>query len=343
MVTVRDIAAAANVSPMTVSNVINGHQDRVSTHTEKRVRAIMKEMGYVPSAQARALSSNRSNVIALVFQSHSDDDPAGTNPYDAAVIAQVERLTTSAGRYLMIHGSDDVAKTTDKLKSWNVDGAIVLGTVATEVDALQRHSGIPMVFLDNYSSTPGISTVGIDDRKGGYLAGRHLLELGHRDIGFVCPGMQQGGVVEQRYEGFCRALAEYSQGSSQVRVYECDGTFESGVSLAGELAHDAARPTALFATADIIALGLLKGFLSNDLQVPRDVSLVGFDGLDATLYVTPCLTTVGQDVRAKVGIAVATLFSLIDGEHQDEQTRPTLDVVLLERETVGPPCRGAHT
>lgn len=337
MTTVRDIAREAGVSAMTVSNVINGRYDKVSAATVRRVREIMDRRGFVPSASARALSRNSSNIVALVYQAEpAVSDPLG-NPHDAAFVGEVERETSRSGRYLMIRAAENVVKTAVNLKSWRVDGAIFLGTIGDEVDELREHYDIPMVFVDNYSSSPEVYNVGIDDFRGGYLAGQHLLAAGHETFAFVGPEIDSAGVIRERYNGFSTAISEAGYAPGGITVIRCLPHFLEGLETARRLAGDPARPTGIFTTADIIAIGLLKGFLTSGVRVPQDVSLIGFDDMEETTHVMPSVSTIRQNVAAKARAAVQTLLGLIEGGSETLARRITLDVELVERETVGPP------
>jgi hypothetical protein len=144
-----------------------------------------------------------------------------------------------------------------------------------------------MVFVDNHGASPHISNVGIEDRLGGYLAGRHLIEAGHRRIGFVGPTFDKPGVIRERHAGFMQALTESGLSLRREHVVRCDAGFDAAIAAAQQVLAAPQRPTAIFATADIIAAGLLKGFLRAGVAVPDQMSLIGFDDLEVSRYVTP--------------------------------------------------------
>ena len=171
-------------------------------------------------AAASALSSKRSDIIALVYPSTAE--PLAT--HDAAFIGAVEHHVRAAERHLMIWATEDAVKTADKLRSWRVDGAIFYGTLGSEVDDLDRRLHIPLVFVDNYSDSPRVNRVGIDDYQGGRLAAEHLIEAGHRTLGFVGPLRHDVGVVRERYRGFQAAIGAADERVDELRV-ECDPTF----------------------------------------------------------------------------------------------------------------------
>lgn len=336
MATLRDIAALVGVSTMTVSNVINGRYDKVSPTTVDRVLQTVREMDYVPNASARSLAAKRSNLIALVFPD-APQSMALANPHDSVFVGEVERHVSRSGRNLIIHSAESVMSTAANLNSWNVDGAILLGTVNEEVNELRERCNIPMVFVDNYSSSPAISRVGIDDYQGGYLAGRHLIDLGHTHLGFVGPTVSERSVVRERYLGFLKAAAEAGLAIAESATYQVDPVFEQAQKLAEHLSADPARPTGIFATADVLALGLVKGFSTNGIDVPSQVSIVGFDDVPEAEHSMPSLSTIRQDVPQKALASVEMLLRLMLTWPQADPERLALQVTLALRQTTAPP------
>jgi LacI family transcriptional regulator len=332
--TIRDIAAEAGVSAMTVSNVINGRSEKVSRATAERVRAIMRQRGFVPNGPATALSANRSNIVALVHAGKVGRRQP--SPHDSIFVDEVERRLTAAGRYLMVRSADDVAMTAAELRSWRIDGAIILGTFTSDADDAQETLAMPLVFVDNYSTSRQIHRVGIDDYLGGLLAGRHLLAAGHRELALVAPGVDQPGVIRQRYAGFRAAVEEAGLPADRISLIDCEPFFDDGLALGTRLATTPDLPTGIFATADIIAIGLLKGMLEAGLSVPADVSIVGFDDLPEARYVTPSLTTIRQDIPAKAEASVQALLGVV--EDRPAVPEPVcLGVALVERGSVAGP------
>lgn len=324
---------------MTVSNVINGRDHKVSAAMRKQVLEKIDELEFVPDASARLLRTGRSNIIALVYPS----EPALlSNQHDAVLLGAVEQHVSEGDRHLMIWAAKNVGITAGNLRRWRIDGAICYGTYNTEADDLQRKSDVPIVFVDNYSESPSVKRVRVDDYRGGELAARRLLEAGHRRLGFVGPPIDEVGVVSERYRGFRAAIAAAGERVDQVRV-ECAPRFQDAAECVRELSTRADPPTGLFAAADIIALGLLHGFLGEGIGVPDQVSLIGFDDIPEAARGlpsrgVPALTTIHQDVAKKARAAVEMLDDLIERDG-DVANRPPLPVELVERDSVGPPPR----
>lgn len=335
MTTLRDVAQAAGVSTMTVSNVVNGRLGKVSPATVTRVQAIVAELGYVPNASARALSGRASGIVALVYPDVDPSQPALANPHDAVFVGEVQRHVAAAGRYLMIHAARDVARTAADLRTWDVDGAIFLGTFGSEVDGLHERSRVPMVFVDNYSASGRVGTVRIDDERGGRLAAARLVEAGHTRVAFAGPAAAEEGVVRRRLDGLTAALRDAGLDLDPSLVLTCGTSFDAGRDLAATLVEHPARPTAVLATSDVVALGLLQGLADCGRRVPDDMSVVGFDDLPEGQRSTPPLTTVRQDVPAKARASVDLLLGEMTSE-DGAARQVVLDVELVDRGSVGP-------
>ncbi|WP_406247898.1 LacI family DNA-binding transcriptional regulator [Microbacterium sp. M] len=336
MVTIADIARVCGVSKMTVSNVLNARDGRVSAATRKRVLEAAAELNYQPSAAARSLSVARSEIISLVYYAAAEGDLGLSNPHDAMLLGEIERHVSAAGKHLMIHAATDAADTARRLRSWNVDGAVFLGVLADEVEQLRLHQDVPMVFIDAYTDAE-VATVGIDDAQGSYAATRHLLDAGHREIAFVGPGASSAGVINARFTGFARALAEEGMSADPQRVI-ANLTFADADAAAEDLLGRTPRFTAAVVTADILAIGLIKAFARRGIRVPEDFSLVGFDDLPIAEMVTPSLSTVRQDIAEKARAAVELLMDQLDGRR--DPRRIILDPQLLVRDSVAPPAHG---
>lgn len=329
----RDVAKAAGVSKMTVSNVLNGHRDRVSEATTARVMDVVQRLGYVPNASARALSVASSGIIAVVYQRLPAEVLPLTNPHDSLLLGEIERQVSEAGHYLMVRSGYRPIDSASSLRSWNVDGAIFLNTAVEDIETMKSRHDIPLVFVDNYSDSPLISTVGVDDFHGGYLAGKHLIAAGHRDMCFIAPAQTRNQVMEQRLSGFRSALAAEAD-TPPPRLIDCPLDYQSALALGEGLSADLGPVTAIFAPADLIAVALVKGLIRGGVDVPHRVSVVGFDDLPISAQVTPELSTIHQDVTEKARISVELLLRLLAAGPDAPNERISLPVQLVERQTV---------
>jgi len=331
-ITLKDVADEAGVSLMTVSNVVNGNHAKVSGATIARVQEIITRRGYVPSASARSLAAKSSRLIGLLVPS-GDDQSLTLSPHNVAVFGVLERQLRDRGYHLLFRGVSSPAEVDVALKSWNLDGAVLLGFLDEDVEVFVSSAGTPILALDSYSVSPKARGVRSDDFEGGRLAAAHLLDRGHRRILFAGPAFSDIGVVRQRFEGFLRAhrVAGVDWNPSDQAALET--TYPRGISLGQTLRERYPQVTAVFATADILAVGVMEGLRLAGARVPGDVSVVGFDNVDIGLYVTPKLTTIAQDDVAKASAAVRMLLAEIEGGAT--ATAPVVvGVELVERESV---------
>lgn len=330
-VTLRDIADEAGVSMMTVSNVINGNRARVSPQTIERVRRIVAERGYVPSASARSLAARSSRLIGLLVPA-ADEDSLTLSPHTGAILGQIERALRKRGYHLLLRGIAHPDEVGEALQSWSLDGAVLLGFLDEEIDALDVP--VPVLAIDSYSRNALATGVRSDDFAGGRLAAAHLLDLGHRDIVFAGPSFSDVGVVHQRFEGFRQAFTDRGLSFSGP-VATVNTTHAGGRELGLRLRAEHPGATAVFATADVLAIGIMAGLGEAGVRVPSEVSVVGFDDLDLSAIVTPKLTTVAQDIPTKAAMAIDLLLTAIEKRDRPAEA-VTLDVHLVERESTAP-------
>jgi LacI family transcriptional regulator len=334
-VTLKDLAAEAGVSLMTVSNVINGNHARVSEATLARVREIVDQRGYVANASARSLAASSSHMIGLLVPSSKSENLLDLNPHAVQLFGFLERALRQRGYHLLFRGISELGDIDVATRSWNLDGTVLLSFIDEDVDRLGPEHETPIVALDSYSANPHTTGVRSDDYAGGRLAAEHLLALGHRRIGFASPGFTEVGLVRQRFNGFKAALDSAGVRWNPRDRFDGAVSWDAGYALGRRMARRASRPSAVFATADILAAGIVAGLQAEGLSVPHDMSVVGFDDIDLARYVTPALTTVRQDVEAKGTYAAGLLLEEISGERPPGQA-VVIPVDLLTRGSTGP-------
>ena len=335
MITIKDIAAEAGVSVMTVSNVINNNHARVSPATEQRIRAIMEKHNYVPNMAARSLISKSSHIIAVLLPIwHASTASMLLDPYTGQLVGYLEELLREKEYYVMICSFETVEQVLAIQKTWQMDGMIL---VMPHEDKLTRgliqKSQAPLVVFDRYYDDLQMLSVCLDDRKGEYAATKYLLELGHRKIGFAAPSIYESSVIQDRFHGYLDALGEYGIAERQDWLFDNVVHQEGGEAVASALAEMRDKPTAIVATADLLACGIVKGCQERGIRVPSEMSVIGFDDSMPARLITPELTTVGQDIREKAATGVRLLLQAIeDNSFRDEHI--VLDVKLVERHSV---------
>lgn len=330
-ISMKDVAALARVSLGTVSNVVNS-PDLVSAPTRERVETAIAKLGWVPNTSARQLRAGRSSSIGLVVMDIA-------NPFFTDVLLGVEDFVLSRGYSVQVGNSasqpnreDDQLRLFEQQRVRGVLCAPLWG-VSDRVDDLRRR-GIPVVLVDRAGAASGFCSVSVDDVEGGRLAVDHLIQLGHRSIAVVGgPGRLQQ--IRDRRLGADLARAEHGDEVNLLVLSTTGLDTVSGVLAADELVAmpDRERPTAVFAANDLLAIGLLQGFVTHGLRVPEDMALIGYDDIMFAAAAAVPLSSVRQP-RTDLGRRAAELlFEEIEAaeedhlhEHQDVRFVPTLVV-----------------
>lgn len=329
----KTIAEKAGVSTATVSNVINGNHHKVSQKTLLKVQKIIEENNYQPNATARSLASKESKIIGVVIPHVSLDENLLSNPHDARILALLENYIRKQGYYLMVRCVEKCEEIEPLFSTWNVDGVIIFGTFKKDVEEMQGRLDVPIVYIDTYAEGIKIANVGIDDYKGGYLAARYLLGKGHKEIAFVGPDFERPGVIRQRYKGFCDACAERGIELTQDHIFQTDTIYRSGVSVGQKIAISDIKFTAVAAMSDIVAFGIMEGLRVCGLNVPNDISVIGFDNLTECRYSYPKMTSVAPKVEEQARLVGEYLFKMIHDKKQ-MVINEKLDVEIVERQSV---------
>jgi len=333
MVTLKDIAAEAGVSITTVSNVVHNRKSRVSPELVKKIWEIIQREHYVPSMSARSLANDHSFIIGVI--THLTPQNTGStmsDPFFSAFVDSIEKRTRAEGYYLMVRSVETAAELDALSRSWRLSGLVLTGMFQDDFFDATLNLDIPFVLIDSYVDHPGVCSIGLEDEKGGYIATKHLLENGHRAIAFTSPSIRPGGVIEQRLLGYRRALAEYGVAFDPSLVFTQEITVEEGKKL-GRRLSEKPEITGIFASADILAAGIMAGLSERGVSVPRDKSIVGFDDNYLSQLTLPGLTTVHQDADQK-GI-LATDMILAQLRHEEPaQKNVILPVRLVERGSV---------
>jgi LacI family transcriptional regulator len=335
MITLKDIAQEAGVSTATVSHVVNRVSSRVSDKTEIRIRKIIEKRQYVPNTPARILAAKSSRIIAGILVA-----PPGRNiledPYNAAFFGEVVRAVQERNYYLMIRYEDSYEEVVQNLRSWNVDGAIFIGTMDADVKKLQEAVRMPLIFTDSYSNLARINNVGINDFQGGRLAAEYFLRQGHERLGFASFFFRDGtqSVISRRLDGFRSALEEHRITLPSTRIFRLDPADPDSLSRAGKmLSAQKSDITGLFVSSDLLAAALMDNLKSQGVRIPGDISLIGFDDLPVSRHCDPKLTTIWQNIPQKARIAAELLFRQIEKNNAGRENI-TLEPELVERDSV---------
>ena len=311
--TVKDVAALANVSPKTVSNVLGGTVG-VAPDTRSRVESAIEHLGYVPNLAARGLRSGRTGIVALVM-------PELRTPFSAEVSQDFVELAHERGLAVQIEQSwNDLDRTRELMAAARrhlVDGVVMNPVTVEQRDVVLTGGAgaVPLVMLGEVLQDD-VDQVWVDGVDAGYRITRHLLGLGHRRIAMLgAPGPGRDTVTGAlRRDGFRAALAAAGVAPDPALEVPCDRWTSKG-------GHDAmvallatGRPfDAVFCATDSIALGALSALWRAGVRVPGDVSVAGFDDIDEAAYASPPLTTVRFDKRAYAAAALEHVVARIEG------------------------------
>jgi LacI family transcriptional regulator len=334
-VSIKDVAREAGVSTTTISYVLNNRLDQnISHETTARVLDVVKKLGYVPNLSARSLISRKSNLIGVIIpQTEPGKEFMFSNPFYGEFLSSVEYTARQNGYHLLISGTEKDQSYMAIARNRDVDGIIIVGTYPSEYLEELKQIGVPAILVDAYITDGSFPAIGIDDRLGGLMATRYLLQKGHRRIAFVSGVLMKDGVIEKRFLGYRDALAEADVPYESDYVYTGSVGYEYGMQAAKEMQCRGNRETAAFVTADIMAMGFVKGQRILGRTVPGDISVVGFDDLYLATICDPSLTTIHQDIQLKGEMAVRMVIEANrkkDGKKQDI----LLPVSLVERDSV---------
>ena len=234
--------------------------------------------------------------------------------------------------YLMLRTVEDSTDLLSFLRNWNIDGMFFTGLFEDEFFDTLSTVDVPVVLIDSYINHPNMQNVGLEDFKGGYLATKYLIENGHRNIAFASPQIRNHGVVEERLRGYRQALEEFHIPFQDRFLFQGEFDVQSDMRLSRQIAAHK-EITAVFATADILAAGIIAGLHESGLDVPNDISVVGFDDVTLCQLISPTLTTIHQDAAEKGKAAVEFMMNRLKNNPVEENQK-ILPVHLIERKSV---------
>ncbi|WP_433170310.1 LacI family DNA-binding transcriptional regulator [Actinoallomurus sp. CA-150999] len=326
-VTLGEIAAAANVSVPTVSKVINGRSD-VAAETRTRVESLLHEYGYLrPQRRSR-----RAGLIDLLFTDLSPWAVEIIRGAEEAALAAKSRIAVS-----VIPSEQDADRWVRSLSRGRTDGVIL---VLTELP--QRHRKrlaelhADLVIVDPVGQPdPDVPSIGAANWAGGLAATEHLIQLGHRRIGTIT-GRPRVLCSQARLDGYRAALERAGIEVDPALIAPGDFHYESALEAARTMLELPDPPTAIFAASDVQAMGVYEAARLNGLRMPEDLSVVGFDDVPMSRWMSPPLTTLRQPLAEMAALAVRTLVS---GDSADFNHRVELSTNLVIRSSTAPPAR----
>lgn len=329
------VAQRAKVSKATVSRVMNGTAN-VSPETAERVRRAVEELNFYPDINAQTLGSGRSGLYGLII---SDI----TNPYFPELVKAFEDMAVEHGQDVLISNTDydpaRMERCVVRMLQRQVDGVAIM-TSEMEESLIQSFSArqIPTVFMDTQTTAPNAVVVNVDYAAGVRQSLQHLFSLGHKRIAFISGPLKLSS-ARIRYEAFLEELREHGIEKDDRLIEEGDHRTDGGHEAMKRILARGMKPTAVFASNDLTAIGAMGALHEAGYAVPQDISVVGFDDIQLSAYTSPTLTTLHVPRRELAATAFRSLF-----RHRDEplrkRTQPHSESVitprLIVRESTGP-------
>ena len=308
---IREVALGAGVSIATVSRVVNGIST-VAPELAERVWGVIREVGYVPNTQARALVSGRSRLLGLVVSEI-------TNPFFPELVQEFENLAVDQGYEVFIGSTNYEGARTEalirRMLQRSVDGVAIM-TFGIEEELIQKlvARAFPLVFVDAGPDMPNIRVLKVNYGEGIREAVQHLAALGHRQIAFISGPLQMRSAVARR-DAFLSSMAELGLTVPPAHLVEGTHAMEGGIKAAEQLLSIADLPTAIMCSNDMTAIGVLHGLHHTTHPVPLDISVVGFDDIHLAQFMLPPLTTIQMSCKQLATAAVQALRAGIEANH----------------------------
>ena len=319
--TIRDVAAQAGVSVATVSKVVNRRYG-VSAATLDRVQKVVDELGYQSSIVASSLRSHRTNVLGVLV--------ADLEPFSTELLKGAARAVRGTGYELVIYSAGGTAA---ERVGWErrylsrLGGTLIDGAVLVTPTVVDTQTGLPVVAVDPHTGPSPVPTVAADNLRGARLATEYLLGLGHRRVAFI-GGRADLQSARLRLLGYQQALTAASVPEAPELVVEGDFSQERARELTLSLFRLDDPPSAVFASNDLAALGVLDAAAHVGLSVPRELSVVGFDNVPESVLSRPTLTTVAQPIQQMGHRALTMLVAQLNGEAVEEHVILPTELVL---------------
>ncbi|MSR91373.1 LacI family transcriptional regulator [Clostridiaceae bacterium WCA-383-APC-5B] len=333
--TIKDVAKEAGVSTATVSYVIN-NLDKIKPDTRERVLAAIKKLNYTPNSAARSLAKKEAKQIALImpFEDKSKRSILTENPFFQEFIGGVQYKCSETGYNATILGIDNEQRFSELINSGDLTGIIVLGYIGENNYRLLSKLNLPTILVDQERNENCFTNLLADDENGGLIGAEYLINNGHTKIGFAAGNFWSTPIYQYRFNGFRKALSLHNINFNPALIFQDEISYDDGFKLASKIKDNLDNMTALFCASDILALGIIKGLHSLGINVPEDISIIGFDNIKHSQFFIPGLTTINQDIFSKGEKAVDIIINKVSSSEKLQNETIISNVSLVERESV---------
>lgn len=337
-ITISDIARISGYSKTAVSFAFNS-PEKIGAEACAHILSVAKQLDFVPNPLARSLSLGRHKAIGFLLP--QDINKSLSNPYILQVIKGIGTVCQDKGYMLTIipplHNSIPEA-----VKNATVDGIITMGYfIDLGISDILRQRRLPVISIDGEANgeTPSVT---IDDEEAAFMQMNSVLELGHRKIAIVTlpqeafakEGDKKSRSIEKRKAGYAKALKSYHLNWDDVIIeYNSEVSYEAGLKLVDSLIQSDEKISAIVTMSDVVAIGIIKGLKDNNIMPGRDISIVGFDGINEGLLTDPPLATISQPGETKGKMAATLLFQTLNNEEVNSNI--LMPCKFLARQSLG--------
>jgi DNA-binding LacI/PurR family transcriptional regulator len=331
--TIKDVAKKAGVTIGTVSRVLNNKR-WVSEECRTKVLASIKELHYKPQAHARRLRQKHSQICGVIAPHHTS---VFHSPFFTQIMEGLEAVAAENHYRLLLHPLTETARAQVSYRTLlgdgSVDGMFVLNAWSTDVSVRElSEANVPFILINGkIAGHEDLPYVGFDNRGGVKIAIDHLVKQGHERIGIINGRMTTTNALE-RFQAFQENLSEHHLEFEKEWVADGDFEEEGGYLAAKKILKATRKPSAILCASDLMAMGAIRALKENDLLVPEQVSVVGFDNMEEAAYHEPALTTVAFSAYDMGKLAAQKMFQIIGGEELVARAT-TLQAKLMERES----------
>jgi LacI family transcriptional regulator len=328
MTTISDVAKLAGVSKTTVSRFLNDKSaGNMTEETKHKIMEAVECLNYKPNNIARSLKGKQTKAIGFIVHDIS-------NPFFQPLVSGVESVLYQSGYSLVLCNTNldlnEELLCLDTLAQRQIDGILLAGLDISVEHLKDFKADIPIVLLERQVDEDSYDIVSVDNFKGAYIGVEHLIQLGHKKIAHVT-GNERSRVAKERVEAFCKCLHDYGMSVDSNYIIKGNYKLESGYEAMKRLMLLSNKPTAVFFGNDNMAVGGMRYLFENNIRIPDEISIVGFDDIIISSMITPPLTTIRQPIYQMGRKATSILLDRVNKKNSDKKENIILEPSLIVR------------